>query len=81
MVFFSFITDKFSLQSLEYATYSVSCVQLIRIGTAEELSYRCFAVNLKKVKVASRYRAFRNSGDIFFIRVVLNFNFEFKISC
>ena len=37
-------------------------------------------VNLKKVKVPSRYRAFRNSGDFFF-RIVLNFNFEFKVSC
>ena len=66
MVFLSFIADKFSLQSLEYATYSVSCVWLIRTGSAEELSCRCFAVNLKKVKVASRYRAFRNSGDSFY---------------
>ena len=72
----------FSLQSLEYANYSVSCVytcvQLIRIGTAEALSYRCFAVNLKKVKVASRYRAFSSSYDLF-TRIVLDFNFEFKV--
>ena len=31
-----------------------------------------------KVKVASRYRAFSSSCDLF-IRIVLNFNFEFKV--
>ena len=31
-----------------------------------------------KVKVASRYRAFSSSCDLF-ISIVLNFNFEFKV--
>ena len=73
---FLFLLNNFPLQGLEYATYS--SVQLIR--TAEEFSYieQCFAANLRKVKVASRYRAFSNSYD-WFIRIVLNFNFEFKV--
>ena len=33
---------------------------------------------LRKVKVASRYRAFSSSCD-FFIRIVLNFNFGLKV--
>ena len=39
---------------------------------------QCFAANLRKVKVASRYRAFSSSSDLF-IRIVLNFNFGFKV--
>ena len=60
-----------------YATYS--CAKLIR--TAEELSYRavaCFAANLRQVQVASRYRPLSSSCDLF-IRIVLNFTFEFKV--
>ena len=37
-----------------------------------------FAANLRKVKVASRQRAVSGSCDLF-IRIVLNFNFEFKV--
>ena len=38
----------------------------------------CFAANIKKVQVASRYRPFSSCCDLF-IRIVLNFNFEFKV--
>ena len=72
---FLFRLNNFPLQSLEYATFS--SVYLITI--AEELSYRAvFAANLRKVKVASRQRAVSGSCDLF-IRIVLNFNFEFKV--
>ena len=37
-----------------------------------------FAANLRKVKVASRYKAVSGSCDLF-IRIVLNFKFEFKV--
>ena len=43
-----------------------------------ELIEQCFAANHRKVKVASRYRAFGSSCDLF-IRIVLDFNFEFKV--
>ena len=33
---------------------------------------------MRKVKVASRYSAFNSSKDLF-IKIVLNFNFEFKV--
>ena len=49
--------------SLEYATYSS-----VLIRTAEESSYQA----------VSRYRAFSSSCDLF-IRIVLNFNFGFKV--
>ena len=39
---------------------------------------QCFAANLRKVRVTSRYWAFSSSCDLF-IRIVLNFNFEFKV--
>ena len=66
-VWFSFSVTcvNFPLQNLEYATYSFAIEQ-------------CFAANLRKVKVASRYRAFSSSCDLF-IRIVLNFNFRFKV--
>ena len=74
-VWLSFSVKQFPLQSLEYATYG--SVQLIR--TAEELTIeQCFAANLTKVKVASRYRAFSSSCDLF-IRIILNFCFGFKV--
>ena len=68
---FLFLLNNFPLQSVEYATYS--CVKLIR--TAIE---QCFAANLRKVQVASRHRPFSSSCDLF-IRIVLNFTFEFKV--
>ena len=70
---FLFLLNNFPLQSLEYATYNS-----VLIRTAEELIEQCFAANLRKVKVASRYRAFSSSYDLF-IRIVLNFNFKFKV--
>ena len=36
---FLFLLNNFPLQSLEYATYSISCEKLRRIGTTEELSH------------------------------------------
>ena len=36
------------------------------------------AANLRKVKVASRYRAFSSGCDLS-VRIVLNFNFGFKV--
>ena len=72
---FLFLLNNFPMQSLEYATYS--SVQLIR--TAEELNYRAvFAASLRRVKDASRFRAFSSTCDLF-IRIVLNFNFGFKV--
>ena len=37
-----------------------------------------FCCKLRKDKVASRYRVFSSSCDLF-IRIVLNFNFGFKV--
>ena len=70
---FLFLLNNFPLQSLEYATYSS-----VLIRTAVESIEQCFAANLRKVKVASRYRAFGSSSDLF-IRIVLNFNFGLKV--
>ena len=39
---------------------------------------KCFAANVRKVKVASRYRAFSSSCDLS-VWIVLNFNFGFKV--
>ena len=75
---FSFSVKQFPLQCLECVTQSY--IKLIR--TAEELSYRAvfFAENIRKVKVASRYRAFSSSYDLSITgRIVLNFNFDFKV--
>ena len=39
---FLFLVNDFPPRSLEYATYSISCIWLIRIGTTEEeLNYFC----------------------------------------
>ena len=48
------------------------------IGILPDFAPAVFAANLRKVKVASRYRAFSSSCDLF-VRIVLNFNVEFKV--
>ena len=65
-VWFSFSVKQFPFAELEYTTYS--SVQLLR--TAEELSYRAvFCCN----------RAFCSVVVVICFRIVLNFNFGFKV--
>ena len=65
---------------LQFSFAEFRMCKICLITTTEESSYQvyCFAASLRKVKVASRYRAFSNSCYLF-IRIVLTFNFEFKV--
>ena len=71
----------FSVKQFPSAEFGICNIQL-RIAAKNRRRVvraieQCFAANLRKVKVAPRYRAFRSSCD--FIRIVLNFNVGFKV--
>ena len=72
---FLFLLNNFPLQSLEYATYSSRIAAKNRRRV--ELSSSVLLQTLGKLK-SLQDRDFSSSCDSF-IRIVLNFNFEFKV--
>ena len=75
-VWFSFSVKQFS--SAEFGIHKIySRIADNNRRRVEILSRVLVQAKGKFLKVASRYRAFSNSCDLF-INIVLNFNFEFK---